>query len=305
MDTEDIRLFALAADLLNISKAGRQLGLAPAVASTRLSRLKKLLGADLLHRSTRMVSLSRDGAAFLRYAKEILRQQDAAFVRLGQDNPEVGGTLRFAASSTFTQRFVMPILPDFLTRFPGIDLDLKLSDTPARVIEGGFDLALRNHALEPSSHRARKLADDRRILCASPDYLTRHGTPRKPDELAEHRLLVFMDGTARKLKNRQQNTTAFYPPPGASGRVVFDDGACMRIATEYGAGISINACWSVYRELQEGKLVQVLPEYEIDDQSAIWLVYSKSNALPARVRVFIDFLLERIGDPPVWERALS
>ena len=302
MDTEGIRLFVMAADMLNISAAGRQLGLAPAVASARLSKLENQVGADLLHRSTRKVSLSLEGKEFLPFAREILAQEDAALAALGHGSLEITGTLRFAASSTFAQLFIAPVLPEFLERYPGVHLDLKLSDTQMNLIEGAFDLALRNYAIEDSSLRARKLADDKRILCSSPDYLARHGIPQDPDDLVDHQMLSFMDGPARKLLARGDKPAYTFPPPGAENRVVCDDGTSMRIAAKAGVGISMNSYWSVYKEIQDGSLVRVLPDYEVEDQSAIWLVYPKSNVLTAKVRVFIDFLLEKIGNPPIWER---
>ena len=317
MDIEGIRLFVFAADILNISAAGRQLGLAPAVASARLSKLEHQIGADLLHRSTRKVSLSAEGAKFLPFAREIIAQEDEARAILSNSTKQISGTLRFAATSTFSQLYIAPILPEFLARYPSINLELKMSDTKVNLIEGGFDLALRNYAIEDSNLKARKLADDRRILCASPDYLEQFGTPKKPGDLVEHQLLVFMRDSARELSAREKsvkdltsaNPTAqelqlpySFPPKNANSRVVCDDGSTMRVATMAGVGISMNAYWSVHRELKHGTLVHVLPEFEVTDQSAIWLVYPKSNVLPAKVRVFIDFILEKIGDPPIWER---
>lgn len=302
MDTEGVQLFVMAADMLNISAAGRQLGLAPAVASARLAKLEKQMGADLLHRSTRKISLSLEGAEFLPYAREILAQESAARAALGHGNTGVTGTLRFSASSTFAQMFVAPILPEFLERYPDVNLELKLSDTQMNLIEGGFDLALRNYAIEDSSLRARKLADDQRILCASADYLDRHGTPQTAEDLERHQLIMFMNGTSRKLLEDGEESSHTFPPAGMKKRVVCDDGATMKLATMAGVGISMNSIWSVYQEIRDGSLVRVLPQYEIEDQSAIWLVYPKSNVLTAKVRVFIDFLLEKIGDSPAWQR---
>ncbi|MEM1263271.1 MAG: LysR substrate-binding domain-containing protein [Pseudomonadota bacterium] len=303
MDIDGIRLFVKAADLLNISQAGRQLGLAPAVASARLAKLEKQLGADLLHRSTRKVSLSLEGAEFLPFAREILAQEEAAKAALGHGAKDVTGTLRFAASSTFAQQYVAPLLTEFLARYPGISIELSLSDTPTNLIEGGFDLALRNYAIEESSLRARKLADDKRILCASPSYLATHGTPREPTDLDGHQILTFMNRPARKLSSVSGARSCTFPPPGGKSRVTCDDGATMRTATRAGVGISMNSCWSVNHDIRDGSLVRVLPDYEVDDQSAIWLVYPKSNVLTGKVRVFIDFLIEKIGEPPVWERS--
>ncbi len=301
MDTDALRLFVIAAELLNISAAGRQLGLSPAVASARLSRLEKDIGAHLLHRSTRKVALSLEGEEFLPFAREMVQQEDSARHVLGQGQSEVSGTLRFGASSTFAQLYVSPVLPEFLSRYPGINLELRFSDTPMDLIEGGYDLALRNFALEDSSFRARKLADDKRVLCASPSYLARCGTPGSPEDLGRHQLVVFRGGPARRLSAGDDRHACTFPPPGAAHRIVCDDGASMRIATVAGVGISMNSLWSVCRELSDGSLVRVLPDYEIRDDSAIWLGYPNTRALTAKVRVFIDFLMEKIGEPPVWE----
>ena len=300
MDTDALRLFVMAADLLNISAAGRQLGLSPAVAGARLAKLEQQVGADLLHRSTRKVSLSLEGEEFLPFAREILAQQDAAFAALGHGSSEPSGTLRLAASSTFAQLYIAPVLPEFMDRYPRVDLDLRFSDTQANLIEGGYDLALRNLAIEDSALIGRKLADDKRVLCAAPSYLKANGTPRTPEDLSDHRILAFVNSKARTLVAEQSRTCVF-PPAECQQRVVCDDGASMRLATRAGLGISMSSIWSIHNELTDGSLVRVLPEYQVDDGSAIWLVYPKSNVLTAKVRVFIDFLIEKIGSPPIWD----
>lgn len=300
MDTDALRLFAVAAELLNISAAGRELGLSPAVAGARLAKLEQEVGADLLHRSTRKVSLSLEGEEFLPYAREILAQQDAAFAALGRGSSEPSGTLRLAASSTFAQLYVAPILPEFLDRHPQINLDLRFSDTQANLIEGGYDLALRNVAIQDSTLIGRKLANDKRVLCAAPSYLKTYGTPQTQADLAKHRILAFVNSKPRTLM-AEESRSCIFPPSENPQRLVCDDGASMRIATEAGVGISMSSIWSIHKELKNGSLVRVLPDYQVDDGSAIWLVYPKSNVLTAKVRVFIDYLIEKIGSPPIWE----
>lgn len=300
MDLENVRLFVLAADRLNISAAGRELGMAPAVASARLAKLETSLGADLLHRSTRKVALSVEGLEFLPYAREMIAQADAARAALGLGSTVATGRLRFAAPSSFAQLHIAPLLPEFLAAHPGISLDLRFTDTPFDLIEGSFDLALRNAALADSSLKARKLADDRRILCAAPGYLARHGIPATPDELDSHQLIGFRNQEPKRLVGRD-GAIGNFAPRGESCRIVIDDGASQKIATIAGAGISMNSLWSVYREIADGSLVQVLPDYDLDARPALWLVYPKSNVLTAKVRLFIDFLLDRIGKAPVWE----
>ena len=296
MDLESVRLFVLAAEKLNISEAGRRLGLAPAVASTRLAKLEKNLGADLLHRSTRKVSLSTEGAEFLPFARELLEQERAARCALGLETPEARGTLRFTAPSSFTQIYIAPLLPAFMETHPKIRLDLHLSDSMYGLIDGSFDLALRNAALADSSLKARRLAEDTRILCASPAYLDDHGVPCDPDDLKGHRLIGFQSQGARLLK-AADGRTALFDPQAADCRLVLNDGQSQKVATAGGAGISVNSLWSVHEEIEKGALVRVLPEFEADEETALWLVYPKSNVLTAKVRVFIDFLLEEVGRP--------
>ena len=299
VDTEGIKLFVLAAEKLNISAAGRELGMPPAVASARLAKLEKTVGADLLRRSTRKVALSTEGAEFLPFAKEILAQENAALAAMGFGNENVSGTLRFAASSTFAQQYIMPLVPVFLDQYPGINLYLRLSDMELDLIQGSFDLALRDAVLPDSNLKARKLADDQRVFCASPEYLTKWGTPEHPDDLRSHQIIAFKSKATINLKGPKSEQSQFNPRT-SQNRLIIDDGLSYKIATKEGAGIAMHALWSVHRELADGTLVQVLPDYQMDAEPALWLVYPKSNVLTAKVRVFIDFLLERIGNRPPW-----
>ncbi|WP_135078905.1 LysR family transcriptional regulator [Terasakiella sp. SH-1] len=301
MDTESVRLFVLAAEKLNISAAGQELGMAPAVASNRLAKLEHILGADLLHRSTRKVSLSLEGAEFLPYAKEMLAQERAGLAALGHGSETITGTLRFTAPSTFAQLYIAPILPEFMARHPGINLELQLSDSQYDLIEGSFDLALRNSAIQDSSLMGRKLANDRRLLCASPAYLEKHPLPQSPKDLDQHQLIGFKDMAPRSLLGPDGQTGQFNPQK-AKRRLSLDDGMNAKLTTMAGAGISLNSLWVVHEELKNGTLLEILPGYQVDDQSALWLLYPKSNVLTAKVRVFIDFLIEKIGKSPAWEQ---
>jgi DNA-binding transcriptional LysR family regulator len=300
MDTDALRLFVLAAEKLNISAAGRDLGLAPAVSSAWLAKLELAVGADLLHRSTRKVSLSLEGAEFLPFAREILAQEAAGLAVLGKGDAQATGTLRFTAPSTFAQLYIAPILPTFLAENPGLNLDLRLSDTAVDLIDGGFDLALRNMVLEDSSLKGRKLADDTRILCASPAYLAQYGTPMSPDELGAHRLVGFKDQSPRQLCG-PGGAEGRFDPRAAKSQLTVDDGLSQKIATLNGAGISINSMWSVHQDVAERRLIHVLPGWTLQARSALWLVYPKTNVLSAKVRVFMDFLLKHFKNGGPWD----
>ncbi|WP_299844898.1 LysR family transcriptional regulator [uncultured Roseovarius sp.] len=300
MDTDGLRLFVLAADMLNISAAGRRIGMAPAVSSTKLAKLEQSLGAELLHRTTRKVSLSIEGAEFLPFAREMIAQEEAALAALGKGTAQVSGTLRFAAPSTFAQLYIAPILPKFLDQYPDLTLDLHLSDVQFDLIEGSYDLALRNAPLPDTSLKGRKLADDKRILCAAPSYLAAHGTPKALSDLAGHKLIAFRHLRPRPLRTAQGDTGQFNPG-AAKSQLIMDDGLSQKHTTLAGAGISLNGLWSVHKEIASGQLIRVLPEYEGDEGNVLWLIYPKSNVLSPKVRVFMDFLIGEIGNNPPWE----
>ena len=301
MDTDSLRLFVFAAEKLNISAAGRDLGMVPAVASARLAKLEKSMGADLLHRSTRKVSVSLEGSELLPFAREIIAQEDAARAALGQKSLDIIGTIRFTAPSTFAQSYVAPFLPEFTDRHPKIKLDLRLSDTRYDLIDGSFDLAIRNAALEDTSLKGRKLANDVRVLCASPQYLDQQGHPSTPEDLSKHKLVAFKDQLVRPLVGPDGQAGAF-DPQKAECQIVVDDGMTQKIAPLAGAGISVNSLWNVHEELSDGRLIRVLPGFELDADTAIWLVYPKTNILSPKVRVFMDFLLEKIGTCDVFRK---
>ncbi|MEM1353002.1 MAG: LysR family transcriptional regulator [Pseudomonadota bacterium] len=301
MDTDSLRLFVLAAEKLNISAAGRELGMVPAVASARLAKLEKSVGADLLHRSTRKVSVSLEGSEFLPFAREIIAQEDAALAALGHKSLDITGTIRFTAPSTFAQRYVAPFLPEFIDQHPRIKLDLRLSDTQYDLIDGSFDLAIRNAALEDTSLKGRKLAKDIRILCASPDYVRQHGQPLEPEDLNLHKLIAFKDLSVRPLVG-PDGQTGLFDPQRAQSQIVTDDGMAQKAATLAGAGISINSLWNVHEELCDGRLLRVLPGFRLDADTALWLVYPKTNILSPKVRVFMDYLLEKIRGCDVFSK---
>jgi len=302
METQTLRLFVLAAEILNISAAGRALGMAPAVASTRIAKLERFLGAELLHRSTRKVSLSLEGQDFLPYAREMIAQEEAALAVLGKGQTTISGRLRFTAPSTFAQIYIAPLLPAFMDAHPDLMLDLHFSDAQFDLIEGSYDLALRNSVLEDSSLTARKLADDKRILCASPEYLARFGTPEDPANLDSQRLIAFQNLDPRGLV-AEDGTVTDFDPRRCVHTLVLNDGQTQKQATLSGAGISICSLWLVHEELRSGQLVHVLPKYEIAQKPALWLIYPKSNVVSAKVRVFIDFLTRHIGKNPAWTKS--
>ncbi len=300
MNIAHLRLFVRLAITHNISQAGQELGLSPAVASAHIGKLEQGLGVRLLHRTTRKVSLTQEGEAFLPYAQEVLASVEMARASVGAGVADPRGTLRVAAPASFGRMHLVPSLPAFFDRYPHLSLDLRLSDTIVDLVEGGFDIAIRNAGLKDSSLVARRLAPDRRILCASPDYLQRFGEPDSPQALLEHQCISLLG----------LETWVFDTPNGpcsirAGGRLRTDNGEAMRDACVAGLGIAIGSTWSLYRHLARGELVQVLPHSPLAAQTAIWALYSSARLLAPKVRAFIDFYAGYFGEEPYWDRPQS
>ena len=197
--------------------------------------------------------------------------------------------------------FVAPLLVKFMDQYPDLTLDLRFSDMQFDLIEGSYDLALRNAPLIDTSLKGRKLADDERILCAAPSYLQKHGMPGTPSELKSHKLISFRHSGARPLKD-PQGVQATFDPNTSNSRLIIDDGLSQKQATLAGAGISLNSLWSVHAELKSGQLERVLPDHVGAEDNVLWLIYPKSNVLSPKVRVFMDFLIAELGRQPPWQR---
>ncbi|WP_133471673.1 LysR family transcriptional regulator [Paraglaciecola marina] len=297
MNIEHLRLFVRIAATHNISLAGSELGLSPAVASAHINKLEENLGVRLIHRTTRKVSLTEDGQAFLHHAENVLDSVEAARASVGAGSLSPSGTLRIAAPASFGRMHLLPALSDFLDANPQLKVDLKLSDSIVDLVEGGFDIAVRNSGLKDSSLIARRLAPDKRILCASPDFLANNGKPDTPQDLANFNCISLMGLDTWRFKDGNNIISV-----KAKGSFSTDNGEAIRDACTNGMGITINSTWSAYKQLQSGELVEVLPDYPLVANTAIWAVYPSSRMLAPKVRAFIDYYLEFFGDSPYWDK---
>tara|TARA_R110002167_G_scaffold876_3_gene3869 strand:+ start:9865 stop:10755 length:891 start_codon:yes stop_codon:yes gene_type:complete len=296
MNIQHLKLFIRIATTHNISLAGSELRLSPAVASAHINKLEAELGVRLIHRTTRKVSLTEEGKAFLPHAEDVISSIEAARASVGAGNAFPRGTLRVAAPASFGRMHILPALTSFLALYPDLHVDLKLSDTIVDLVEGGFDIAIRNSALKDSSLIARKLAPDSRILCSSPTYLAKNGEPKSPEALNSHQCITLIG----------LDDWPFHTPKGqvsikVKGALRTDNGEAVRDACINGLGITISSKWSVYKHLQNGELIQILSEYPIATNTAIWAVYPSSRLLAPKVRAFIDYFTEYFGDIPYWE----
>ncbi|WP_305372955.1 LysR family transcriptional regulator [Photobacterium leiognathi] len=300
MNIDHLKLFVRLAATQNISLAGKELGISPAVASSHINKLEESMGVRLVHRTTRKVSLTEEGLAFLPRAEDVLSSVDIAYASVGNGQVSPQGTLRVAAPASFGRMHIVPALKGFLDKYPQVNVDLRLSDSIVDLVEGGFDVAIRDAKLNDSSLIARKLANDKRVLCASPDYLSEYGTPKTPEQLQQHQCinLMYLDNWTFNVDDKQVMIKT-------TSRLRTDNGEALRDACVEGIGITINSVWSVYQHLQRGELVELMPEYPLHTQTAIWAVYPSSRLLAPKVRVFIDYFAQYFGEQPYWEEALK
>lgn len=300
MDFSDLTLFVRVARLASISAAARDMGITPAAASARLASFEKGLGARLVHRTTRAATLTEDGHAFLPHAEHLLEVADLARGALGRGQAAPSGVLRIAAPSSFARMHIVPGLPDFIGRYPDLKLDMRISDSVVDLVEGGFDVAVRYADLGDSSFVARRLAPDRRVLVGSPAYLERHGEPQSPDALDAHACLVV--GTLDLWTFQGPDGDVIAKRVAPSLRI--NDGGAVCAAARDGLGIAWMATWCAEEELRAGTLVSILRDYPMVSTQTLWVIYPSSRELAPKVRVFIDWLIERFGPDPYWDRGL-
>ena len=288
------------ASTANISLAGRELNISPAVASAHIGKLEEKLGVRLIHRTTRKVSLTDDGKLFLPHAQEVLDSIETAQAAVGSGAQTPQGTLRVTAPASFGRMHLVPAIPDFLEQYPQLNIDFRFSDSILDVVEGGFDVAIRDAELKDSNLHAKKLADDKRIIVASKNYIEKYGKPETPADLKSHKIVNLTGLEVWDFKAGQGITSIKTP-----NYLRMDNGEAVRDACIQGCGITLTATWCSYPYLKSGELVQILQDYPLATDCALWAVYPSHRLLAPKVRAFIDFLAERFSGTPYWDEKLS
>jgi len=267
-EPETLKLFVRVAALGALGKAGLEFGLSPTATTQRIQSLEKDLGVSLFNRTTRAVALTADGHVFLGHAKRILESIEDARSDLSSDQHNVKGELRVAGSASFGRRFIAPYIAEFLTEYPDINVNLELSDGVVDIVEHGVDVALRIGNLTSSSLVARKLANNPRLLVASPEYLKRAGHPRTAQDLTKHNCLVLSGNRNWKLRG----DTGELHEIKVSGNFSTNLGDTITEAAMAGVGIAMKSDWDVRHLIDEGALVSVLEQYAIEPVWSLWAV---------------------------------
>jgi DNA-binding transcriptional LysR family regulator len=283
----------------SLSAAGRELQLSPTVVSKRLTRLEEQLGARLLQRTTRQLTLTEIGEGYHERVLTVLAAMEEAdtFVS-GSGAPR--GLLRVSAPTGFGRRHIAPRLTQFLRAYPEVKLELDLSDDFVDLIAGGFDVVVRIGSLGDSSMVARKLAPNRRLLVATPEYLAEHGEPETLADLDNHRLLTSMSQPEWHFDGPEGPVV--YRP---SSILLTNSSEVVREGVISGLGIGLRSTWDISEELTSGALKSILPDHAGSSRVAIWAIYPSRRLVAPKVRAFIDHLAEIYGPEPYWDRVLK
>jgi DNA-binding transcriptional LysR family regulator len=300
---ENMAAFIRAVEVGSISGAADGLGVAKSAVSRRLKELEEHLGVELFHRTTRSMNLTDSGRAFYHQSVRILEDVLEAEHATSQAHGTLKGSLKVALPSTFGLMHMGSAINDFLQAHPQIEFDLDFNDREVDLIQEGFDLAIRIAKLPDSSLIARRLAPIQTVICTSPSYLERMGTPQTPDELIDHQCLVYSllrdfnywiltDSSGKEIR------TKIHPHLKAS------TGDFLKDAAVEGRGIILVPSFIAYKEIERGTLISILKDYKTPQVDA-YAIYPQTRHLSQRVRAFVDFIVKRFEGTPYWDLCLK
>ena len=291
MDIQDMRIFARVAAVQNLSAVGTELGLTPGTISKRIQSLEDELSARLFDRTTRSIRITEEGAAFLGHVERILSEIEAARASVDDKVSKPKGRLKIAAPAGLERRYVAPALCEFVRAFPEIDVHVDLHDRQVNLQEDGYDVAIRTGVLSDSSLIAKRLAPDRYVIVGSAAYLARAGRPMAPEDLVRHQCLLL--GESRQWsfsKDGRERTVRVHSPLRSN------NGELLCRAAVDGLGLIRASELEVLCELRSGKLVQVLPDFEVATNAALWALYPSAKHVLPRMRALLDFLADWFRD---------
>ncbi|WP_157271149.1 LysR family transcriptional regulator [Azohydromonas aeria] len=296
---KQIESFVAVATKGSLTAAAQAEGVAPAVIGRRLDALEERLGVKLLLRTTRRITLTHEGSAFLEDAQRLLADLANAEASVSAGGVKASGHLRITAPAGFGRRHVAPLVPRFLAQHPEVSLSLNLSDRVVDIVNEGYDCAVRVGDLPDSSLVSVRLADNRRRCVAAPGYLKRAGVPQHPSELQRHECLT-LSSEASQTRGWAFLVDGQIQHLRPSGRLDCSDGQVLHEWCLAGLGVAWRSTWEVEAELARGTLVSVLDDFTAPP-NGIYALFPQRRHLPLRVRLWIDFLKHSWGDPQYWQ----
>ncbi|GAB4350951.1 MAG: LysR family transcriptional regulator [Gammaproteobacteria bacterium] len=293
---DDMELFLRVVESGSFSAAATYLDSSRSLISKRILALERRLGVRLLNRTTRRLSLTESGELYLDYCRSVVRLREEAEQRIGEMGRSPQGRLRVTMPITFGQLHIAPLLPEFMARYPGIQLDIEAQDGFVDLVASGLDVAIRIGILDDSGLFARQIATTRLIAAASPAYLKQRGTPASPAELRHHNCLTYRHARDRSSTWRFHGEGKPLVVP-VSGTLRADNGLVLMNAAIAGAGIIFLPEFMIRQPLREGTLVALFPNLA-GEELGIYTVHAHRPPTPPKIRAFNDFLREKLADYP-------
>ena len=292
-------IFAKVAEAKSFSEAARRLGISKSLVSKEVSKLEKALGARLLNRTTRQLSLTEFGAAFYEHCARVVEEAEQAELLVDRLHANPRGVLKCTAPVAFTTLHIARVLPEFLAQYSEVRIDLILGDRSFELAEEGYDVAIRIARDLPPNLVARPIAPINRVICGTPEYFARRGVPRTPKDLAAHDCVVYTHANPDSIWHLTADGVNIAVPVQGTLKVNDDEVAWQ--AVRAGLGVSLLPTFIVGDDLQSGRLQAVLTQY-LPSERKLYALYLPNRHLSAKVRVFIDFLLAKFAAPPYWDR---
>jgi DNA-binding transcriptional LysR family regulator len=294
----EMAAFVRVVESKGFSAASSGLALTPSAVSKLITRLETRLGVRLLQRTTRALHLTAEGEVFYAAARRIVGEIETLENQISGQGSTPQGLLRVTTSLAFSTHQLTPVLPEFLARYPLVRLEVLPTDRIVDMVEEGMDVALRIGQLADTSFMARKIGEDRRLICAAPSYLAQHGAPDRPEDLARHNCILSRERTS--LNRWQFRVDGEIRTIDVAGRIAVDEGELQLQLAVQGLGLVRLTRLTVARAVRDGTLVPLLSAYSADDPVAIHAVYPHRRHLAPRVTAFVNFLIEKFTPPP-WE----
>jgi DNA-binding transcriptional LysR family regulator len=300
---KQIESFVAVATKGSLTAAANAEGVAPAVIGRRIDALESRLGVKLLVRTTRKITLTHEGSAFLEDCQRLLSDLANAEASVSAGGVKASGYLKITAPAGFGRRHVAPLVPRFMAQHPDVSVSLNLSDRVVDIVNEGYDCAVRVGDLPDSSLVSVRLADNRRLCVATPAYLKRAGTPKHPADLARHECLT-LSSDASQTRGWAFLVDGAVTHLRPSGRIDCSDGQVLHDWCAQGLGLAWRSTWEVEQEIAKGQLVSVLDEFAAPP-NGIFAVFPHAKHLPLRVRLWIDFLKHSYGNTAYWTSGTS
>lgn len=299
----DMYIFAKVVELRSFSSAAKQLGFSRSAISKHVSKLEDRLGARLLNRSTRKLSLTEAGHSAFAHCARIVAEVEASELSVQRFVGQARGKLRVSAPAAFGRMYVVPVLPEYLQRHPDVSIEVTLSDQLVNLVEGQFDVAISSSPLVHANLIRRELAPIRWLVCASPDYLRAAGTPLHPRDLREHNCIFYSSSAVRGdlwtfTRARESHTIE------VRGNLRVNNSESVRDAVTCGLGIALLPTYAAPTEIRRGILAPILPDWTPQGTfgSSLTAHFISDRQLMPKIRTLVDFLVSRFGRRPPWDR---